>query len=120
MRGGSSGPSLACSAAYPNSIQNWLTDGQCENVQSASQAWLDYYFSLNCEGSYYDYLGAPTSTARASTGDGGYSGSYLPWFHFIGNLSSGITSGTSPPVPATISLSCFTLIQHGPGLWREN
>lgn len=85
VRGGFSGPSLACSAAYPNYIQNWLTDGQCENFQGASQAWLDYYFTLNCEGTFYDYL-AVYFYGEGQYWGWAYSGSLLPWFHFVGNL----------------------------------
>jgi len=55
IRGGTAGASLTCDALYPNSLQTWMVDGQCEALAGAGQAWLSAYISVSSEQGY-DYL----------------------------------------------------------------
>ncbi|MBP1621235.1 MAG: Fibronectin type domain protein, partial [Acidobacteria bacterium] len=85
VRGGTAGSVLGCGDLYPNSIENWIDDGQCENFQGASEAFLDVYTSYNAE-SGYDRIAFYYPDATDHYYGVGFSGNSNGWFHVIFNL----------------------------------
>ena len=85
VRGGTAGSSLGCSDLYPNNVENWIDDGQCENFQGAAEAFLDVYTTHNAE-SGYDRIAFYYPDTTDHYYGVGFSGNSNGWFHVIFNL----------------------------------
>jgi PKD repeat protein len=85
VRGGTAGATLTCGASYPNSVQNWIADTQCESFQGAGQAWLEGYGTVSSEQGY-DELVVLFSQSGSTFQGSAFSGTYSGWWHVIFNL----------------------------------
>ncbi len=85
VRGGATGAALTCGALYPNSLQTWIVDGQCESFVGVGQVWLDAYISVSSEQGY-DYLFIGYERSGGEFTGSSFSGNLPGWWHVVDNL----------------------------------
>ncbi len=85
IRGGSVGSTLLCTDGYPLNLDSWMDDLQCENIQGASEAWLDLYVFLDCQGSS-DSFGVYYPGNDQYVYGYAFSGNVGSWLHYVFNL----------------------------------
>jgi PKD repeat protein len=85
VRDGTVGSSLSCTDGYPLNQDSWMDDSQCENIQGASEAWLDLYVYLDCQGSS-DSFGVFYAGGDQHLYGYAYSGNIGSWLHYAFNL----------------------------------
>jgi PKD repeat protein len=86
VRGGTVGSTLSCTDGYPLNVDNWIDDGQCENFQGASEAWLDLYVFLDCSSAGSDGFSLYYTGSDQHLYGYGYTGNVGSWFHLIFDL----------------------------------
>ena len=87
VRGGNTGPLLACDASYPPSIETWMSYTLCATIPSDWNAWASAYLKGTIGLESDDYLAVYVSDAQGEKYGYAFWGDYSDWwFKVVFNL----------------------------------